>query len=108
MREGAGGTGEAVHRADACIPRHTPIASPRHQPLARLLRDREKCRQWSIVVSSSPTTTQTTGVHDEQLRQWGPNAVASHKAADVRLGHHAWIREHGTDLPEVSEWNWNS
>ncbi|MEU4202676.1 phosphoketolase family protein [Streptomyces sp. NPDC045456] len=26
--------------------------------------------------------------------------------ADVRQRHHAWIREHGTDLPEVEEWNW--
>ncbi|MEV8530032.1 phosphoketolase family protein [Streptomyces sp. NPDC052000] len=27
--------------------------------------------------------------------------------ADIRLRHHAWIREHGTDLPEVAEWTWN-
>ncbi|MCT9092371.1 phosphoketolase family protein [Streptomyces sp. ASQP_92] len=27
--------------------------------------------------------------------------------ADTRLRHHAWIREHGTDLPEVAEWTWN-
>ncbi|GCD41339.1 phosphoketolase [Streptomyces paromomycinus] len=26
--------------------------------------------------------------------------------ADVRQRHHAWIREHGTDLPEVEEWSW--
>jgi xylulose-5-phosphate/fructose-6-phosphate phosphoketolase len=25
---------------------------------------------------------------------------------DTRLRHHAWIREHGVDLPEVTEWNW--
>ncbi|WTR11818.1 phosphoketolase family protein [Streptomyces sp. NBC_00144] len=25
---------------------------------------------------------------------------------DVRLRHHAWIREHGTDLPEVADWTW--
>jgi xylulose-5-phosphate/fructose-6-phosphate phosphoketolase len=25
---------------------------------------------------------------------------------DTRLRHHAWIREHGTDLPEVTEWAW--
>ncbi|MQY14930.1 Xylulose-5-phosphate/fructose-6-phosphate phosphoketolase [Streptomyces sp. RB5] len=25
---------------------------------------------------------------------------------DVRTRHHAWIREHGTDLPEVAEWTW--
>ncbi|GGO45633.1 putative phosphoketolase [Streptomyces daqingensis] len=25
---------------------------------------------------------------------------------DVRTRHHAWVREHGTDLPEVSEWRW--
>jgi xylulose-5-phosphate/fructose-6-phosphate phosphoketolase len=27
---------------------------------------------------------------------------------DTRLRHHAWIREHGTDLPEVAEWTWES
>ncbi|KAB7842213.1 phosphoketolase, partial [Streptomyces mobaraensis] len=26
---------------------------------------------------------------------------------DVRTRHHAWIREHGTDLPEVAEWSWD-
>ncbi|MFJ2738154.1 phosphoketolase [Streptomyces sp. NPDC087440] len=26
--------------------------------------------------------------------------------ADTRLRHHAWIREHGTDLPEVADWTW--
>lgn len=26
--------------------------------------------------------------------------------ADVRTRHHAWIREHGTDLPEVADWTW--
>ncbi|WP_328315887.1 phosphoketolase family protein [Streptomyces sp. NBC_00388] len=25
---------------------------------------------------------------------------------DTRLRHHAWIREHGTDLPEVADWAW--
>ncbi|MGW3245813.1 phosphoketolase family protein [Streptomyces sp. NPDC001070] len=25
---------------------------------------------------------------------------------DSRLRHHAWIREHGMDLPEVAEWTW--
>ncbi|MFE2941953.1 phosphoketolase [Streptomyces sp. NPDC059255] len=25
---------------------------------------------------------------------------------DARLRHHAWIRAHGTDLPEVVEWSW--
>ncbi|MBW8706017.1 Xylulose-5-phosphate phosphoketolase [Streptomyces sp. MBT84] len=27
---------------------------------------------------------------------------------DVRARHHAWIREHGTDLPEVADWSWAS
>ncbi|MFK0168631.1 phosphoketolase [Streptomyces sp. NPDC090306] len=27
--------------------------------------------------------------------------------ADTRTRHHAWIREHGTDLPEVADWTWN-
>ncbi|MYS21970.1 xylulose-5-phosphate/fructose-6-phosphate phosphoketolase [Streptomyces sp. DvalAA-14] len=27
---------------------------------------------------------------------------------DVRLRHHAWVREHGTDLPEVTDWSWES
>ncbi|WP_434599480.1 phosphoketolase family protein [Streptomyces sp. A5-4] len=26
--------------------------------------------------------------------------------ADARTRHHAWIREHGTDLPEVADWTW--
>ncbi|MFJ4979858.1 phosphoketolase [Streptomyces coeruleorubidus] len=30
------------------------------------------------------------------------------RMADARTRHHAWIREHGTDLPEVAEWNWNA
>ncbi|WP_405783436.1 phosphoketolase [Streptomyces sp. NBC_00859] len=25
---------------------------------------------------------------------------------DARLRHHSWIREHGTDLPEVADWTW--
>ncbi|WP_269858241.1 phosphoketolase family protein [Streptomyces sp. RPT161] len=27
--------------------------------------------------------------------------------ADVRTRHHRWIREHGTDLPEVADWTWS-
>ncbi|MEV4871251.1 phosphoketolase family protein [Streptomyces syringium] len=27
--------------------------------------------------------------------------------ADVRTRHHAWIREHGVDLPEVTDWSWS-
>ncbi|MFI1252784.1 phosphoketolase [Streptomyces netropsis] len=27
--------------------------------------------------------------------------------ADVRTRHHAWIREHGVDLPEVVDWSWS-
>ncbi|KOV94802.1 phosphoketolase [Streptomyces sp. NRRL B-1140] len=30
------------------------------------------------------------------------------RMADARTRHHAWIREHGTDLPEVAEWSWNA
>ncbi|MFE6891300.1 phosphoketolase [Streptomyces sp. NPDC057694] len=26
--------------------------------------------------------------------------------ADTRTRHHAWIREHGTDLPDVAAWSW--
>ncbi|MEY9965235.1 xylulose-5-phosphate/fructose-6-phosphate phosphoketolase [Streptacidiphilus sp. MAP12-16] len=26
---------------------------------------------------------------------------------DTRLRHHSWIREHGTDLPEVADWSWH-
>ena len=26
--------------------------------------------------------------------------------ADVRFRHYGWIRQHGTDLPEVAEWRW--
>ncbi|MFD8910984.1 phosphoketolase [Streptomyces sp. NPDC059575] len=28
--------------------------------------------------------------------------------ADARARHHDWIRVHGTDLPEVAEWRWDS
>ncbi|MFH8736124.1 MULTISPECIES: phosphoketolase family protein [unclassified Streptomyces] len=28
--------------------------------------------------------------------------------ADARTRHHAWIREHGTDLPEVANWAWST
>ncbi|MEV6671251.1 phosphoketolase family protein [Streptomyces sp. NPDC051162] len=27
--------------------------------------------------------------------------------ADARTRHHAWIREHGTDMPEVRDWTWS-
>ncbi|MEU6326508.1 phosphoketolase family protein [Streptomyces sp. NPDC047049] len=37
----------------------------------------------------------------------GVRAVALRQAmADVRTRHHAWIREYGTDLPEVADWTW--
>ncbi|QIK10008.1 phosphoketolase family protein [Streptomyces sp. ID38640] len=37
----------------------------------------------------------------------GVRAVAlRQEMADVRTRHHAWIREHGTDLPEVADWTW--
>jgi xylulose-5-phosphate/fructose-6-phosphate phosphoketolase len=26
---------------------------------------------------------------------------------DTRLRHRAWIRAHGTDLPEVADWRWD-
>jgi xylulose-5-phosphate/fructose-6-phosphate phosphoketolase len=29
------------------------------------------------------------------------------RMADRRLRHGAWIREHGTDLPEVTDWSWH-
>jgi xylulose-5-phosphate/fructose-6-phosphate phosphoketolase len=28
--------------------------------------------------------------------------------ADTRARHHVWIREHGTDLPEVADWTWGA
>ncbi|MFF2521005.1 phosphoketolase family protein [Streptomyces liangshanensis] len=34
-------------------------------------------------------------------------AAVRQSMADVRTRHHAWIREHGTDLPEVEEWTWS-
>ncbi|MFJ3124812.1 phosphoketolase [Streptomyces sp. NPDC086993] len=38
----------------------------------------------------------------------GVRAVAVRQAmADARTRHHAWIREHGTDLPEVADWAWS-
>jgi xylulose-5-phosphate/fructose-6-phosphate phosphoketolase len=33
-------------------------------------------------------------------------AVIRQRMADVRTRHHAWIREHGVDLPEVANWTW--
>ncbi|NNN31457.1 phosphoketolase family protein [Streptomyces sp. S3(2020)] len=34
-------------------------------------------------------------------------AAVRQSMEDVRLRHHAWIREHGTDLPEVADWTWD-
>ncbi|WP_338693132.1 phosphoketolase family protein [Streptomyces sp. Q6] len=33
-------------------------------------------------------------------------AAVRQTMADARTRHHAWIREHGTDLPEVAHWSW--
>ncbi|MFE0130694.1 phosphoketolase [Streptomyces sp. NPDC059037] len=33
-------------------------------------------------------------------------AAVRQAMADTRTRHHAWIREHGTDLPEVADWTW--
>lgn len=33
-------------------------------------------------------------------------AAVRQTMADTRTRHHAWIREHGTDLPEVADWTW--
>ncbi|MFD3450651.1 phosphoketolase [Streptomyces sp. NPDC058691] len=35
-------------------------------------------------------------------------AAVRQQMEDVRLRHHSWIREHGTDLPEVTDWSWAS
>ncbi|MBC7271509.1 MAG: phosphoketolase family protein [Streptomyces sp.] len=35
-------------------------------------------------------------------------AVVRQRMADARTRHHAWIREHGTDMPEVAEWSWGA
>ncbi|MGW1818406.1 phosphoketolase family protein [Streptomyces sp. NPDC002125] len=38
----------------------------------------------------------------------GVRAAAVRQAmTDVRTRHHDWIREHGTDLPEVADWAWD-
>ncbi|MGW7362531.1 phosphoketolase family protein [Streptomyces sp. NPDC054841] len=38
----------------------------------------------------------------------GVRTVAVRQAmADARTRHHAWIREHGVDMPEVTDWTWN-
>jgi xylulose-5-phosphate/fructose-6-phosphate phosphoketolase len=34
-------------------------------------------------------------------------AAVRQSMADVRTRHHAWIRAHGVDMPEVSDWTWN-
>ncbi|MEV6314904.1 phosphoketolase family protein [Streptomyces sp. NPDC051776] len=37
----------------------------------------------------------------------GVRAVGVRQAmADARARHHLWVREHGTDLPEVADWTW--
>jgi xylulose-5-phosphate/fructose-6-phosphate phosphoketolase len=35
-------------------------------------------------------------------------AAVRQQMADARTRHQAWIREHGTDLPEVADWTWNA
>ncbi|WP_055618899.1 phosphoketolase [Streptomyces sp. JHA19] len=35
-------------------------------------------------------------------------AAVRQAMADARTRHHVWIREHGTDLPEVADWSWNA
>ncbi|GGV00106.1 putative phosphoketolase [Streptomyces litmocidini] len=38
----------------------------------------------------------------------GVRAVGVRQAmADARARHHSWIREHGTDMPEVTDWTWS-
>ncbi|MFI1466607.1 phosphoketolase [Streptomyces wuyuanensis] len=38
----------------------------------------------------------------------GARAVAVRQSmADARTRHHAWIREHGVDMPEVADWTWS-
>ena len=27
---------------------------------------------------------------------------------DIRRRHHDWVRAHGTDLPEITDWTWNN
>ncbi|MFI1973215.1 phosphoketolase [Streptomyces cinnamoneus] len=34
-------------------------------------------------------------------------AAVRQTMADARTRHHAWVREHGTDLPEVADWTWD-
>ncbi|MEV8093308.1 phosphoketolase family protein [Kitasatospora sp. NPDC085879] len=34
-------------------------------------------------------------------------AAVRQEMADRRTRHHAWIREQGTDLPEVADWSWS-
>ncbi len=39
----------------------------------------------------------------------GVRAVGVRQAmADARTRHHSWIREHGTDMPEVADWTWTT
>jgi xylulose-5-phosphate/fructose-6-phosphate phosphoketolase len=35
-------------------------------------------------------------------------AAVRQQMADVRTRHEAWIRDHGTDMPEVADWTWAS
>ncbi|MFC5721442.1 phosphoketolase [Streptomyces gamaensis] len=43
----------------------------------------------------------------DRVPQLGEQAAAVRQSmADARTRHHAWIREHGTDLPEVAQWHW--
>ncbi|MGW7359239.1 phosphoketolase family protein [Streptomyces sp. NPDC054802] len=43
----------------------------------------------------------------DRVPRLGVRSVAVRQAmADARTRHHAWIREHGTDMPEVADWTW--
>ena len=35
-------------------------------------------------------------------------ATAVSGDADARTRHQSWIREHGTDMPEIAEWSWHA
>jgi hypothetical protein len=77
------------------------IAAERAAALTSALRPwRQKIPTVDVVEDSRP------GKAANHLVDAAGEASIRQRMADVRTRHHAWIREHGTDLPEVADWTW--
>jgi xylulose-5-phosphate/fructose-6-phosphate phosphoketolase len=60
-----------------------------------VLNDMDRFHLVMDVIDRVPGLAERAG----QLRQ---------RMGDTLVRHHAWIREHGDDLPEVSNWRWSA